>query len=240
MLIGRPASSSCLPLESAVTSDLSSTGAAHSRLGRPRASSSASSAARGVRPGEGVASGPRAILPGGPATADADVDRHPVLQPHADAPHPPSRGAPQSVIDPSARIHPTADLEPGVSVGPRTSVWNRAQIRRDARLGADCIVGRDAFIDEGVAIGDRVKIQNGALVYHGVTVGSGVFIGPGAILTNDRYPLAITSTGELARAADWEVVPITLDDGCSIGAGAGLGARVPIGPEPPGGAGAGV
>jgi len=176
-----------------------------------------------------VASGPRAILPGGPATADADVDRHPVVQQHEDALQPASRGAPQSVIDPSARIHPTADLEPGVSVGPRTSVWNRAQIRRDARLGADCVVGRDAFIDEGVVIGDRVKIQNAALVYHGVSVEDGVFIGPNAILTNDRYPRAVTSSGELAQADDWEVSPITLRSGCSIGAGAVVVAGVDVG-----------
>ena len=71
-----------------------------------------------------------------------------------------------------------------------------------------------------MAIGDRVKIQNGALVYHGVTVEDGVFIGPGAILTNDRYPRAITSTGDLARADDWPVSPILLRHGCSIGAGA--------------------
>ena len=52
-----------------------------------------------------------------------------------------------------------------------------------------------------------MKIQNAALVYHGVTVEDGVFIGPGAILTNDRYPRAVTSTGELARADDWTVSP---------------------------------
>src|SRR3954453_10442081 len=97
------------------------------------------------------------------------------------------------VIDHSARVHATADIEPDVTVGAGTTIWHRAQVRTGARLGADCIIGRDAFIDEGVAIGDRVKIQNGALVYHGVTVGNGVFIGPGAILTNDRYPRAITS-----------------------------------------------
>jgi len=133
------------------------------------------------------------------------------------------------VIDPSARVHPTADLEADVGVGPGTAIWHRAQIRRGARIGAECIVGRDAFIDEDVRIGDRVKIQNAALVYHGTTVEDGVFIGPNAILTNDRYPRAITTTGELARAADWEVVPITLRTGASIGAGAVVVAGVEVG-----------
>jgi acetyltransferase-like isoleucine patch superfamily enzyme len=124
------------------------------------------------------------------------------------------------VIDPTARVHASAETEADVSIGPRTSVWNRAVLRKGAVLGAECIIGRDAFIDEGVRLGDRVKVQNGALVYHGVTVGNGVFIGPGAILTNDRYPRAITATGELARGDDWVVSPIELRDGCSIGAGA--------------------
>jgi acetyltransferase-like isoleucine patch superfamily enzyme len=133
------------------------------------------------------------------------------------------------VIDPTARVHASADLESDVSVGPRTSIWNRAVLRNGASVGAECIIGRDAFIDEGVRLGDRVKVQNGALVYHGVTVGNGVFIGPGAILTNDRYPRAVTATGELARGDDWTVSPIELRDGCSIGAGAVVVAGTTIG-----------
>ncbi len=124
------------------------------------------------------------------------------------------------MIDPSARVHASADLEPDVSVGLGTSIWHRAQVRTGARIGAECIIGRDAFIDEGVVIGDRVKIQNAALVYHGVTVEDGVFIGPNAILTNDRFPRAITATGALARADDWVVSPIRLRTGASVGAGA--------------------
>jgi acetyltransferase-like isoleucine patch superfamily enzyme len=133
------------------------------------------------------------------------------------------------VIDPSARVHESADLEADVSVGPGTSIWHRAQIRVGARIGAECIIGRDAFIDEGVSLGDRVKVQNGALVYHGVTVEDGVFIGPGAILTNDRFPRAITSTGELARGDDWTVSPITIRHGASVGAGAVVVAGVDVG-----------
>ena len=142
------------------------------------------------------------------------------------------------MIDPTARVHATADIESDVSVGAGSSVWHRAQLRTGVRIGAECVIGRDAFIDEGVMIGDRVKVQNAALVYHGVTVGSGVFIGPGAILTNDRYPRAITSSGELARADDWQLSPIRLHDGCSIGAGAVVVAGVEVGAFATVGAGA--
>lgn len=142
------------------------------------------------------------------------------------------------MIDPAARVHPSADLEDGVSVGAGSAIWQRAQVRQGARIGTECVIGRDAFIDEGVQIGDRVKIQNGALVYHGVTVADGVFIGPGAILTNDRYPRAITANGKLARADDWQVTPIRLEHGSSIGAGAIVVAGCDVGPFAMVGAGA--
>ena len=142
------------------------------------------------------------------------------------------------MIESTARVHPSADLEADVNVGIGTSIWHRAQIRTGARIGSDCVIGRDVFIDEGVEIGNMVKIQNGALVYHGVTVEDGVFIGPGAILTNDRYPRAITSTGDLALADDWEVSPILLRHGCSIGAGAVVVAGTEVGTFATVGAGA--
>jgi acetyltransferase-like isoleucine patch superfamily enzyme len=142
------------------------------------------------------------------------------------------------VIDPGARVHPSAELEQDVSVGPDTTIWQRAHIRRGARIGAECVIARDVFIDLGVTIGNRVKIQNGALLYHGVSVEDGVFIGPGAILTNDRHPRAITSSGDLAGAEDWTVSPIVLRQGSSIGAGAVLVAGIDVGTYAMVGAGA--
>ena len=133
------------------------------------------------------------------------------------------------MIDQSAHVHPTADIESDVAVGAGTSVWHRAQIRAGARIGRDGVIGRDVFIDVGVTLGDRVKVQNGALIYHGVTVGDGVFIGPGAILTNDRRPRAVNATGELASRDEWQVSPIRVDAGASIGAGAIVVAGCDIG-----------
>jgi len=124
------------------------------------------------------------------------------------------------LTDQTPRVHPTADIEAGVAIGPGTTIWNRAQVRTGARIGAECIVGRDAYIDIGVVIGDRVKIQNAALIYQGVTIEDGVFVGPNAILTNDRFPRAISASGELARVDDWVVSTTRLRSGASIGAGA--------------------
>ena len=142
------------------------------------------------------------------------------------------------MIHPSSRVHPTADIEDDVSVGAGTAIWHRAHVRTGARIGSECVIGGGAYIDAGVTIGDRVKIQSGALVYNGVEVADGVFIGPGAILTNDRFPRAITPDGELASGDDWQVSPIHLGHGCSIGAGAIVVAGCDVGPFALVGAGA--
>jgi UDP-2-acetamido-3-amino-2,3-dideoxy-glucuronate N-acetyltransferase len=133
------------------------------------------------------------------------------------------------VIHPTARVHPTADIEDDVDVGAGTRIWHRAHVRTGARIGSQCVIGGGVYIDAGVPIGDRVKIQSGALVYHGVTVADDVFIGPGAILTNDRFPRATTPDGGLATEADWQVAPIRLERGCSIGAGAVVVAGCDVG-----------
>ena len=114
-------------------------------------------------------------------------------------------------------------------VGAGTRVWSFVQIREGARIGAECVLGRGAYIGIGVQIGDRCKIQNNALVYDPAVIEDGVFIGPGAILTNDRLPRAITPSGELKRADDWDPVGVTVDTGASIGAGAICVAPVQIG-----------
>jgi hypothetical protein len=60
-------------------------------------------------------------------------------------------------------------------------------------------------------------------------VEDGVFIGPNATLTNDRYPRAVTSDGDLKRGSDWTVSPILLRTGSSIGAAAVVVAGIVVG-----------
>jgi UDP-2-acetamido-3-amino-2,3-dideoxy-glucuronate N-acetyltransferase len=115
-------------------------------------------------------------------------------------------------------IHDTAEVSEQARLGEDTRVWHHAQIRENARVGSHCIIGKDVYIDRDVVIGDRVKIQNGAYVYHGATLEDGVFIGPGVCLTNDKYPRAVTPGGDLKGDEDWEVFPITVKCGASVGA----------------------
>jgi acetyltransferase-like isoleucine patch superfamily enzyme len=128
-----------------------------------------------------------------------------------------------------AYIHPTAEVSPEAILGEGTRVWHQAQVREGARIGDTCIIAKAVYIDLGVVIGDNVKIQNGASIYHGSTLENGVFVGPGAILTNDRRPRAINPDGTLKTDADWQVSPVLVKRGASIGAGAVVLPGVTIG-----------
>jgi UDP-2-acetamido-3-amino-2,3-dideoxy-glucuronate N-acetyltransferase len=126
-------------------------------------------------------------------------------------------------------IHPTAEVSLQAQIGLGTKIWHQAQVREGSVIGNNCILGKDAYIDIDVVIGNNVKIQNGALIYHGVTIEDGVFIGPHACLTNDRYPRAINTEGDLKTDNDWLVEPILVGYGASIGAGAIVIAGVNVG-----------
>ena len=127
------------------------------------------------------------------------------------------------------RTHPTADISPQAVIGEETQIWHGAHIREGVRIGRQCVLGKNVYIDFGVQIGDRCKIQNNASIFHGATLEDGVFVGPHACITNDRLPRAITATGELKRADDWEVGVVRLRYGCSVGAGSIILPDVTIG-----------
>jgi acetyltransferase-like isoleucine patch superfamily enzyme len=129
----------------------------------------------------------------------------------------------------SVRIHSTAEVSPQASIGPGTSIWNQAQVREGARIGGGCVIGKNAYIDADVVIGDNVKIGNNVSVFHGVTVEDGVFIGPHVCFTNDRLPRAINPDGSLKGTDDWQVSPILVRYGASLGANSTIVPGVTIG-----------
>lgn len=126
-------------------------------------------------------------------------------------------------------FHPTAEVHPSAQIGADTKIWSYAQIREGARIGAECVIGKNVYVDFGVVIGDRVKIQNNVSVYHGVTIEDGVFVGPHVCFTNDLLPRAITPGGALKGNDDWEVGPILIRHGASLGANAVIVPNVTVG-----------
>jgi acetyltransferase-like isoleucine patch superfamily enzyme len=129
----------------------------------------------------------------------------------------------------NVRIHPTAEVSPKAQIGSGTRVWHWVQIREGAVIGENCIIGKDVYIDFDVKVGSNVKIQNGSYLYHGLTVEDGVFIGPRVVFTNDVYPRSITPDGQLKGNDDWEVGPILIKYGASIGTGAIVIPNVTVG-----------
>jgi acetyltransferase-like isoleucine patch superfamily enzyme len=62
-----------------------------------------------------------------------------------------------------------------------------------------------------------------------VAIEDGVFIGHGVMFINDIYPRAVTESGRLQTAADWEVVQTRVKARASIGSNATVMAGITIG-----------
>jgi UDP-2-acetamido-3-amino-2,3-dideoxy-glucuronate N-acetyltransferase len=133
------------------------------------------------------------------------------------------------VTQSSIYVHPTAEVSSEAHIGVGTRIWRQAHIREFAHIGETCNIGKGVYIDTHVNIGSCVKIQNHASIFEGVTLEDGVFVGPHVCFTNDLAPRAITPTGKLKSADDWEITPTLIQYGASIGAGAIILCGITIG-----------
>lgn len=118
------------------------------------------------------------------------------------------------------KVHPLANVDPSATLGRGTTVWESTKIREDAVIGLNCVIGAHVYIGSRVTLGDNCKVQNGAQLHDPAKLDRGVFIGPGAILTNDRNPRAISTTGLLKGREDWKPAGVQIEVGASIGANA--------------------
>ena len=123
----------------------------------------------------------------------------------------------------SSLISEEANLAKGVKV------WNYSYIRENSQIGENTIIGSYVYVDVNVVIGSNCKIQNRVQLFDPAVIHDGVFIGPGVILTNDQYPRAINSNGDIKNAKDWQKVGVEVSEGASIGAGAICVAPIKIG-----------
>lgn len=128
-----------------------------------------------------------------------------------------------------ARIAESASVSPAAILKDSVSVWDFSQVRENAAIGDNSIIGSYAYIDANVQIGANCKIQNRALIYDPAIIHDGVFIGPGVILTNDKNPRSVSTSGQIKSASDWDKTGVEIFEGASIGAGAICIAPVTIG-----------
>jgi UDP-2-acetamido-3-amino-2,3-dideoxy-glucuronate N-acetyltransferase len=96
-------------------------------------------------------------------------------------------------------------------------------------IGAETSIGTFVEVQKGAVIGSRCKIQSHAFICEGVTIEDECFVGHLVCFINDRYPAATAAHGQLQSEADWEVIPIRVCRGASIGSGAVIMCGVTIG-----------
>lgn len=99
----------------------------------------------------------------------------------------------------------------GCEIGDESKIGAFVEIQKNARVGKRCKISSHTFICEGVVIEDNV------------------FIGHGVTFTNDVYPRATTSDGNMQTEADWKVEPTIVRRGASIGSGVTLLCNICVG-----------
>ncbi len=115
------------------------------------------------------------------------------------------------LADDARIVHPELVNLYGCRVGSQTQIGPFVEIQQNAVIGARCKISSHAFICEGVTIEDEC------------------FVGHHVCFVNDRFPRATAPDGQLQTAADWQVEPIRVCRGASIGSGAVVLCGVTIG-----------
>jgi acetyltransferase-like isoleucine patch superfamily enzyme len=99
----------------------------------------------------------------------------------------------------------------GCRIGDRTRIGAFVEIQRGAVIGADCKIQSHTFVCDGVRLRDRV------------------FVGHGVMFVNDKSPRVLNAAGEPQTDADWDMLPIEVQDGAALGSGAVIMGGVTIG-----------
>jgi UDP-2-acetamido-3-amino-2,3-dideoxy-glucuronate N-acetyltransferase len=123
-----------------------------------------------------------------------------------------------------------------VSFGENVIVYSFTNLY-GCRIGSNSRIGPFVEIQGGAVIGSSCKIQSHSFICDGVTIGDEVFVGHGVLFINDKHPRA-AANGRLQTADDWELLPIVVERGASLGSGAVILGGVTIGATATVGAGA--
>jgi UDP-2-acetamido-3-amino-2,3-dideoxy-glucuronate N-acetyltransferase len=118
--------------------------------------------------------------------------------------------APDVKLGENVIIHNFVNLY-GCEIGDSTKIGVFVEIQKNAKVGKNCKISSHTFICEGVTIEDNV------------------FIGHSVVFINDTYPRATNSNGGLKSEEDWEVEPILVKMGASIGSNSTILSNVIIG-----------
>ena len=115
-------------------------------------------------------------------------------------------------------IHKLADCQAQVSES--TNIWQFCVVLPKARIGENCNICSHCLIENDVVIGNNVTVKCGVYLWDGMRIEDNVFIGSNVTFTNDKYPRS---------KQKFELLPITIKKGASIGAGSSVIGGVTIG-----------
>ena len=115
-------------------------------------------------------------------------------------------------------IHPLSDCQ--ARIPESTNVWQFCVILPNAKIGENCNICSHCFIENDVVIGKNCTIKCGVQLWDGITLEDDVFVGANVTFTNDKYPRSKQS---------FNLLPITIQKGASIGAGSVILGGVTIG-----------
>ena len=129
-------------------------------------------------------------------------------------------------------------LHPEAKIGAGTFIWFRELSNiGNIECGTGCNLHSHIWVADGVRMGSRVTIQAFAFIPYGVSIGNDVFIGPRVTFCNDKYPPSdrsrwlpvVVEDGVLIGAGAIILPGVTLGKGCRIGAGSVVTKSVPAG-----------
>lgn len=115
-------------------------------------------------------------------------------------------------------IHQLADCH--TIIPKSTNVWQFCVILSGAIIGENCNICSHCLIESDVVIGNNVTIKCGVQLWNGMRIEDNVFVGANVTFTNDKYPRSKKA---------FELLPITIKKGASIGAGSVVQGGVTIG-----------
>jgi UDP-2-acetamido-3-amino-2,3-dideoxy-glucuronate N-acetyltransferase len=120
------------------------------------------------------------------------------------------------------RLLADVDFGEGVVVHPFTNLYG-------CRIGDNTRIGPFVEIQRGAVVGANCKIQSHTFICDGVTIGDEVFVGHGVLFINDKMPRATRADGGVQTEDDWELAPVVVERGASLGSGAVVLGGVRIG-----------
>jgi acetyltransferase-like isoleucine patch superfamily enzyme len=96
-------------------------------------------------------------------------------------------------------------------------------------IGDNSKIGAFVEIQKDVEIGNNVKVSSHTFICEGVQIEDNVFVGHNVSFINDKYPRAVSASGELQTETDWQVVRTVVKRGASIGTSCTILCGVTIG-----------